>query len=363
MRVLVVSASVGAGHTRAGEAVAAALNLEFSNTSARHVNVLDYVTPNFRRFYQDGYKFLVDRLPGFWGKIYRAMDQMSPSSPAAIFMDRCQIAQAEAFFRLIDEYQPTVIIATHFLVPQILGASRHASLPVDVVITDFRLHRIWLHPNVRKYYVAAPITADDLKQAGIPNHRISVTGIPVHHSFSERFHLRVNNPAVVVMGGGSGIGRLEKTVAALLRTEIPMDIIVVAGNNRQVLAKLAELPQQRHVRLVSLGYVSNMAQIFANASMVITKAGGLTVSECLAMGVPMVLFPCMPGQESANADYVVQEGAGVRAGSATEAAATVKSLLTDTARLSRMARRARAVGAPLAAFDVIRQTLPLSFAA
>jgi processive 1,2-diacylglycerol beta-glucosyltransferase len=196
-----------------------------------------------------------------------------------------------------------------------------------------------------------------------------VTGIPVDPAFSvpcdrdaarRAFGLSGDRPVVLQAAGGHGVGPLEDAYRALLESTVPSEIVVVCGRNEGARRSLSAIrPPSRH-RAKVLGFTDRMRELMTAADLLVTKPGGLTVSEALACGLPMALIHPIPGQEERNADYLAENGAALRASSPAALTGKVEDLLSSPERLAEMRRRAFRLARPRAAFAVARAALDLA---
>jgi processive 1,2-diacylglycerol beta-glucosyltransferase len=370
--ILVLHASVGAGHTRAAKAVAAALALESPETRTVVVDALDLARPLFKRVYGKGYLDLVEKAPALFGYLFELTDRRP--SPRALGDRLRRAVQRWGASELVDLLAGggwDAIVNTHFLAPELVATLRAAgrlSIPQLTVVTDYDAHRIWVHDPTERYCVASPVAAASLRAHGVAASAISVTGIPIDPAFSapvdrdaarRAFGLSGGYPVVVQAAGGHGVGPLEGVYRALLASTVPSEIVVVCGRNeagRKGLAKIR--PPSRH-RVKILGFTDKMRELMAVADLLVTKPGGLTVSEALACGLPMALVSPIPGQEERNSDYLLENGAAVKANAPAALTGKIEALLSSEARLDGMRRRARKLGHPRAAFAVAREALEL----
>jgi processive 1,2-diacylglycerol beta-glucosyltransferase len=367
MRILITSVSAGAGHVKAAEAIQAALRRRFPSIHAVHVDVMNFVTARFLKIYVDGYNFAINYTPGLWGRLYDYWDRQDSSNKVTSLLYRAQRHYAAAFFDYLARFDPHLIITTHFFVPQLLSEGpTEVSAPLECVITDYDLHRFWVSDRISRYYVAHDGIAGKLRDMGVSADKISATGIPVHPIFDEHvglrslyqnYNLEPGLPVILVLSGGTGLSSQEKAVKALLRSERPMQILTVSGRNEALLRRLERLQAPAHIALRNLGYVSNMHELLSLSDMVITKPGGLTVSECLAKKKIMILFSPIPGQEERNADFVVRKHAGVRAEHWNDLPVVVDRLLSDPALRSALRRNLDACARPKAAFDIVSSAM------
>jgi len=171
------------------------------------------------------------------------------------------------------------------------------------------------------------------------------------------FGLDPQRKTILMMSGGAGIGGLDKTVQRLLTLPGDFQLVALAGKNAAMLASLQELAAAHPGRLFPFGFTSQVEQLMACADLAITKPGGLTTSECLAMGVPMIIHSPIPGQEERNADYLLEQGAALKAIDLTALEYRVRQLLQQPELLQRLKQRSLALGKPDAGRSVLQTVL------
>lgn len=368
-RILVLSVSAGSGHVRAAEALCAYAELDFPQLELRHQDLMHMVPRAFRKVYTDFYLALASHLPEVWGWLYRKTDHAPDGGWMDALRKLVQNLCTRELLQEVDRFAPDAIVCTHFLPAELLTAAKHKgriACPVWVQVTDFDLHRMWVHDGVTGYFVANDELAFRLQAYGVDAARIHVTGIPVMPAFSTHpdrqtcarlFGLKPQAPTVLMMGGGAGIGGMELLAAQLLQSEQHVQLIVMAGKNRAVLAALDVLRQRYPSRLLAVGFTDQVPALMACADIAITKPGGLSTSECLVMGLPMVLINPIPGQEERNADFLLQEGVAVRADDPVTLRYRLQCLLADPQGLARMRERALALARPDAASALLQQVI------
>lgn len=365
-RLLLLSVSAGAGHGRAAEALAAVAAAEFG-AQVQHWDVMDHVPAAFRKLYTDFYLRLVDKFPSLWAQLYRITDETPPDATTARLRRAVERLNARGLQRAIDEFAPDVIICTHFLPAELLARAQQRgrlNCPVHVQVTDFDLHALWVVPELAGYFAASEEVAARMRARGLPAQRIHVSGIPIMPAFAQPLEraacaaeagLDPQRPVLLLMGGGAGVGALDEAAAGLLALEVDFQLVALAGRNEAMLARLRELAAHHPGRLFPQGFTRTIERLMACADLAISKPGGLTTSECLALGLPMIVFAPIPGQEERNCDYLLENGAGLKAVDATALEYRVRALLADPARLAAMRANARRLGRPEAARAVLRQ--------
>jgi processive 1,2-diacylglycerol beta-glucosyltransferase len=369
-RVLVLSASVGAGHLRAAQAVELALRQLDPAATVKHLDVLELTNAAFRQLYGKAYLDLVNRAPHVLGYFYDLMDQ--PRSPQRK-SDRLRLAAEKLnmrpFLRFLEEEAWDIMVNTHFLPAELIASLRtrgELTTPQFTVTTDFETHRLWVNQPCDHYFTATDEGAAYLQHWGVPAADTTVTGIPIHPAFSqpkdraaclERQGLRGDRPIVLQLAGGFGVGPIEQILRGILAIEVPLEVVVVTGRNEDAKRQLEALaPPDRH-RVKVLGFTDQIDELMAVADIVVSKPGGLTTSEVLARGAAMAVVNPIPGQESRNSDYLLENGAAVKINNIATLAHKLTPLVRDPSRLATLKENARRIGRPHAAFDVARRAL------
>jgi processive 1,2-diacylglycerol beta-glucosyltransferase len=373
-RILVLSASVGAGHLRAAQAVELALRRTVPEATVRSVDVLELTNAAFRRVYGQAYLDLVNRAPHVLGYFYDFLDRPSRSGRdrGARLRRAVQNLNLKKFIRFLLKEPCDLVINTHFLPAEIIAMLRRKEkLQVRqvTVTTDFDTHRLWVNEPCDRYFTATEEGALYLRSWGVPAEvDILPTGIPIHPVFSEakdqaacraRLGLEADRPVLLQLAGGFGVGPIEKLYRALLDVEVPCQVVVVTGRNEKVRQQLQAVPCSDRHRAQVMGFTDQIDELMGAADLVVSKPGGLTTSETLARGAAMVIVNPIPGQESRNSDFLLENGAAIKANNIATLGHKVTRLLQDTGRLATLKANARRLGRPRAAFDVVERSLEL----
>ncbi len=370
-RILVLAASVGAGHVRAAQAVELALRQTVPGAVVRNLDVLELTNAAFRRVYGRFYLDLVNKAPHVLGYFYDLMDR--PSASGKNRGDRFRLAVEKRnlprFIRFLKQEPWDLVINTHFLPAEIIASLRKAGeldVPQVTATTDFETHRLWVNQPCDHYFTATEEGALYLQRWGVPKTDTTAVGIPIHPVFAQpkdraaccaKHGLAGDRPVVLQLAGGFGVGPIEQIYRALLDVEVPLEVVVIAGKNESAREQLAKVtPPARH-RTKVMGFTSDIDELMAAADLVVSKPGGLTTSETLARGAAMVVVNPIPGQESRNSDFLLENGAAIKVNNVATLAYKVTSLLRQPERLARLKENARHLGRPRAAFDVVERAL------
>jgi processive 1,2-diacylglycerol beta-glucosyltransferase len=371
-RVLVLSASAGAGHLRAAEALEKAIRLRGLASDVQHVDVLKYTNKVFRHLYSKAYIDLVNSAPEVLGWLYDHLDDPAKNDLIRQAFDRLN---ANPFIRYLKRYQPDVAICTHFLPSGIISslkAEEKVKVLNTVVVTDFDVHAMWLCSHVEQYFVAMEETKVHLRALGVPESLVTISGIPIDPVFAEakdkqamrRKHgLDRDLFTILVSAGGFGVGPVGHLMQALAQLSHPARVVMVCGRNEALKAELTaavkKLPKRLAVSFTLLGFTTEMDELMTAADLYVGKPGGLTTSEALAKALPMVVINPIPGQEERNSDHLLEQGAAIRSNNLPALAYKIDTLIDTPGKLAQMSENARAMGKPEAAFTVIDRLVAL----
>lgn len=353
-RLLLLSAGAGAGHNRAAEALHESARLYCPGLQSAWVDSLTYTNAAFAKLYAESFAWIATRSPALWGLLYKEAGRGAAEKQIRKVVELHDRLTYRKLAAHVEEFRPDAVVCTHFLPASVLLAKR-VKVPVYIVITDFDAHPLWVQPRAAGYFVASLEVKVQLSRMGIPAERIRVTGIPIHPAFSDEApRTAAARPRLLFMGGGLGLGNMDELLDRLLALPVPADLVVVAGRNEPLRKRLEKAAAGR-ARI--LGFVDNVHELMAASDLIITKAGGLTVSECLARRLPMVLCSPIPGQEEANTDFLLERGCAVKARTPDVLDFKVLELLEDPSRLDMMSRACAAAARPRAGRDILRYVI------
>lgn len=368
-RIAILHATAGSGHKSAAMAIARALDGLAPDAQVRAVDTLVFASRFYRSTYAQGYNAMAQRAPRLWGGLYWLWGQQRvnrSAGPAREALDRLAL---RGLVRVVERERPDAIVCTHFLPVEALYPIRgrgRLDVPLHVVITDFTAHPLWAYPHVDRYFVASEQVATELASHGVPRERIEVTGIPVDPRFAvshdraqlrEQFGFATDQPLVLVMGGGGGVGPMSDLAEQLVTLPGAPQVLVLCGTNARLRRQVERVAPSYFGRLRAMGYTTKVDLLLEAADLVVSKAGGLTCAEALVKHTPLVVFRPTPGHEVANAHFLESGGAAVHADSLDTVAATVSRWLHDPAALQRARESAARMAQPAAAQRVAERVL------
>jgi processive 1,2-diacylglycerol beta-glucosyltransferase len=356
--VLIVTASVGAGHDQAARAIGAEIGARYPGARVTIADFMGEDNSYLNAVLKDAYLKMIDLSPAIYDRLYRWSQAPGRFSRVRSLVSR---ALKDSMLRLYVRHRPDLVIFTHpfpCAAAAFLRRRGKIAAPLVAVVTDFSAHPLWVHDQVEMYFVAAPETRAELVRLGVAAERVFPTGIPIdgsfgrrlgRHAVARRLGLAAGMPTVLIMGGGLGIGPVAEAVRSLDGVARPLQVVVVAGRNAELRRRLRATARTAVHHIVALGYTRRVRELMAAADVLVTKPGALTVSEALSAGLPMVLASPLPGQEEDNAAFLVDRQAAVLAGEGDDVGSVVAGLLDDPAELERMRERAYRLGHPQAA--------------
>jgi processive 1,2-diacylglycerol beta-glucosyltransferase len=365
MRVLIATVTAGGGHLAAAAALDEAWRASRPRDVVDRVDLVKFFSPLHRKIVSDGYVKLVEHAPELWGMVFAKTDKPKLARRLTrvrgLFPSKSRIR----FARYLKEFKPEVVLCTHYLPLDTLSYLRKRKdgpRPMAVsVVTDFEAHALWMEACVDLYCVAAEETKARLVARGAQEANVVATGIPISSKFSARtdpqavrkgLGLRDDLPTLLVLSGGFGMGPVAEILVEMDKVRQPFQTVVVTGRNQDLRRELAAVDRKHPTHV--LGYASNMHELMAIANLIITKPGGLTSSEALALGKPIFILNPIPGQEAANSDFLLERGAAAKVNRLDDLPFRLDQLL-GSKKLSEMAQAARVLGRPSAAQDICRQ--------
>lgn len=371
-KLLILSASAGAGHIRAAQAIEkAAIQLNAAK-EVIHIDTLEYTNKVFRNLYSKAYIEMVNKTPELLGWIYDKLDTPWEKERRRLMVDKLN---TRPFVKFVKKYQPDAIICTHFLPAEIVSwmkAKEKLTCPQGIVITDFDVHALWLCHHYEHYFVAIDEALVHLNKLGIWTDKISVTGIPIDPIFSEqkdkqamrlKYGLDPNKTTILISAGGFGVGPVELLLKSLLHSKNPLQIIAICGKSAELKQRVdtlaATLATNSPVTIKPIGYTKDMDEYMSASDILLGKPGGLTTSEALAKGLVFVIFNPIPGQEERNSDHLLEQGVAIRCNNLPTLAYKIDCLLDDKERFTNMQNNVKKLARPQAALDVVKKMLSL----
>jgi processive 1,2-diacylglycerol beta-glucosyltransferase len=361
MKVLVIHATIGWGHKRAAMALAETFQQRGVETDVH--DLLEFLPRPLSWFYPNAYSFMVSRSRSLWKFFYKLNDRpKSPYAPGKALTQKWQFRSLLSFLQNSDY---SSIVSTHFTPSALLLDWRKQfdwNQKIYSVVTDYISHRCWKRDGLDHYFVATDEVRQQLIECGFLADKIKVTGIPISSSFMnpisreecrKEWNIADDEKLVLVLSSGLN----QHKTRAMIR-----DLREVPGKIRFLVSAGKDAPREQHVRefcqndprFTVFGFSPKIAEMMRAADVLISKPGGLTVSEAISLGLPQILFSPIPGQEEANAEYVVKHSAGAcieaKRGEFKKA---LLSFLDKPGTLEQKKSAARKLGKPAASAEIV----------
>ncbi|VVS91562.1 MGDG synthase family glycosyltransferase [Desulfoluna spongiiphila] len=365
-KLLVISVSIGSGHVRAAEAIRKTALRHCPELDVVHLDAMDYVSGAFRKAYKESYLKIIERHPSLWGYMFsksdRAEDDDSKMKKVRLAFERLS---SRALMDEIERVNPDGVLCTHFLPAGLISRKirkGRMKIPCWVQVTDFDVHGLWFQHRMDGYFVACEEASWKLEAFGIDPSNIHITGIPIVPPFTmaqdkeacaAELGIALEKPTVLMMSGGEGLGDMLTLTERMLKADPLCQIIALAGKNEDLFLALTRLSESSGGRLIPMGFTNTIERMMAVSDIAVTKPGGLTSSECLAMALPMIIISPIPGQEERNADYLLEHGAAHKALDVTSLEHKLKRLMDRPDIMRGMKEKAGQIARPDAAAHVL----------
>lgn len=359
--ILFLFSDTGGGHRSATEAIIEALKLEFNDqVTTQMVDIFLDIAPRPLNYLPKWYPYMV-RMPEVWGFSYRISNG---TRRARVIVESAYPYVRRSLHRLINRNPADLIVSLHPLANDpFLHALGKKRPPFITVVTDLvTTHALWYHKAVDLCLVPTEAALQHALQEGLSPSQVQVVGLPVADRFCrpvgdplalrQRLGWPPDRPVVLLVGGGEGMGPIEKTALAIAQANLPITLVIIAGRNQELQQRLKAHPWP--MKTLIYGFVHEMPDFMQAANILVTKAGPGTISEALNAGLPMILYSRLPGQEEGNVDYVISEGVGVWAPKTSYIVSALKAWITHPRLLEMAAEACCQAARPEAARQIAR---------
>ena len=363
-KILILYASAGHGHEKAARAIGEVLSDKKDSAAVTLIDTLTLTRGSFGDRYKNGYIYMIQRFPSLWGFFYYLTDIAAVYFLIRPFRRLVNAFEAAPLHKKILDEAPDIVISTHFMATEVVSHLKQKGRTSTVlinVVTDYLAHAFWLAPGVDRYAVGSSETVADLRRRGIPAQKIVSTGIPIEKKFSQtqdraslrdRFGVPQDAFAVLVTSGGAGVGSLLSLIDEILKVPRGIHVFAVCGTNEKLLVSMKGLAE-KNPRLHPFGFVNNIQELMSASDVVVGKGGGLTVSESLSMGRPLILYGSVPGQETRNVQCMTKHGVALPAFSYADVLRFLTDFVDQPDLLRRYTENALRIGRPKAAQEIV----------
>ena len=345
MKIMLLTAATGGGHIRAANAIEQYIR-ENTRWEVENVDCLKAVGKLLDKTVCDSYLFMAKKAPMLFGRLYKRTNKHNAISN---LVPKLSGLFSNLLYPTLESSKPDVVITTHPFATEMVAALKADGLvtaPLICVITDYGAHRAYIADQVDSYVVASDDMVPELMEFGVPKKKIYPFGIPVHDAFFDRQDqsallrehcLDPELPTLLFMAGSFGVSNIIKLYRDLAETNVKMQIIVITGRNQKLYEAFEkEIGENPPIPTKLLYFTDEVEKFMHAADLLVTKPGGLTVSEALACNLPMAVFDAIPGQEEDNANFLKTHDMCVRIEKDGNFAREISDLLREKKRLQAM---------------------------
>lgn len=362
MKAMILSVSAGGGHEHAAEAIRRHIMLKNKDSEIIIVDTLKYINPIIDKVVIGSYLKSLKVSPSLYGKLYShsETDDGIATALSSIFNE----AMTFKLLPLIENAEPDIIVCTHPFPTEmvsILKGKNKLDIPCISIITDYYPHMLWLHPNIEGYVVSNSDMIDDMVLKGIARESIYDLGMPVDPEFLVTYNkeetfkeldLSEDIPTILVMGGSLGLGKIKTIYMELTKVKKDIQIIVITGSNKKLYSELLEIQNSSSKTTRIIGFTNKVNMFMQCSDLLLTKPGGLTLTESLICGIPLVLFSPIPGQEEKNAEFLLRHNLAVSISNIEDCSDIIEELLTDKSSLTKMKANCKHYSKPNSGEDI-----------
>ena len=345
MNILILSASTGGGHMRASRAIENYMSEHDESANVKIVDSLLYINPILNKTVTSGYVYLATKTPKIYGKLYELTNK---EDRWISFVSRLNYLFANKLLPLIDEFKPDVIITTHPFPTEmvsILKSKELVNIPLVCIMTDYAPHKTWVNQQVDAYIVSNDDMVKEMSNIGIKEEVIYPYGIPIEQVFFEKkdkdlvldeLELNPNLPTILMMAGSFGVTNVFKIYEDIININRDFQVIVITGKNQKLYDEFAKVINKSEKQTKLIYFTDEVNKFMQAADIIITKPGGLTITEALASNIPMAIFDAIPGQEEENADFLINHNMAIKLEKGQSCDKLIEELLINKEKLNNM---------------------------
>ncbi|MDR7001867.1 MGDG synthase family glycosyltransferase [Neobacillus niacini] len=362
-KILILSATFGDGHKQVANAIGEAIEMTLPNAEPVILDVMKWIHPHLYPISNYVYKQSIKKFPQLYSFFYQ---KTRVKSTFSVKLNALLSMGMKALLDMIEKTKPAVVVSTYPFAAGVMSNLKeqgYVDIPSVTIITDYTDHSYWIHPYTDQYVVGSKQVRDRLVGHGIPGDKITFTGIPIRQKFhqihhrgklAQKYGLSDKKFTLLIMGGGDGFfGKGLSTFHALENLQESIQVIVVCGRNHKLQKQLREVEHFFKHKFLTLGYWENVHELMAISDLMISKPGGVTITEAMAMDLPICLYRPLPGQEEDNARYLVESGLAILAKSDENLINKIQVILEDRRPLDYMKQRSKKFQSKTSTIDAV----------
>lgn len=355
MRVIILSASIGGGHMSASNALKSYILGNSEEIEVEVIDTLKYINPLLNGIIVNGYMFLIKKISWFYEKLYYITDK---ENAVSLFLEMIEKLFSNKLLRLIKSKEIDVIITTHpFAEGMVSVLKERGKIKAKhiCIMTDYSPHNSWINSNVDHYIVSNEEMKIDMISRGIEDKKVHVYGIPIDNKFLKKVDkknilnsegLDLDITTILLMGGSFGVKNIVDIYREISTIDLEFQVIVIVGNNRSVYKIMQKEITDSKKKTKLIGFTNEVEKYMKISDVLITKPGGLTVTEALVSNIPMIIFDAIPGQEEGNARFLIENDVAVSIGKGISCSKIIEKLLKNKERISAMKEKCKNISKP-----------------
>ncbi len=360
MRVLILTITAGQGHNQVADALAK--SMQNKGIECLCIDAFEYINPVLKESVSHGYLMSTKRIPKIYGRVYRLAEKRDNEGKDSKFIKITSSILAKKMVRFVEDYMPDIIVCTHVFAAILVSdvANKiHGEIKTVGIVTDFTIHPYWEDTRMDYYITAHELLTNQAEKKGLAQERIIPIGIPINPKFAQKTEKKEarqilgidDKLTVLVMSGSMGYGKIGRMINRLDSSNMNFQIISVCGNNEKLKKKIDNTKFRKKV--YNYGFTDKIDLLMDASDCIITKPGGLTTSEALAKGLPMIMANPIPGQEDRNIEFLLNNGAAMKVSSTFPVDEAVYNMFTNTTRRRNIEENILVLGRPNSTRDFL----------
>ena len=360
MKVLILTITAGQGHNQVADSLRK--SMQERGIESLSIDALEYISPMLKESVSQGYLMSTKRIPKIYGKVYRLAEKRDNEGEDSKFLKITNSILAKKLVRFVENYKPDVIVCTHVfaaILVSYVANKIHGNIKTVGIITDFTIHPYWEDTSVDYYITAHELLTNQAEKKGLASEKVIPSGIPINPKFAKKMDksearrlLGVEDKrTVLVMSGSMGYGKIGRIIKKLDSSGMDFQIISVCGNNERLKRKIDGYKLNK--KIYNYGFTDKVDIFMDAADCIVTKPGGLTTSEALAKGLPMIMANPIPGQEDRNVEFLLNNGAAMKVSSTFPVDEAIYQMFTNTTRRKNIGEIVSVLGRPNSTEDFL----------
>lgn len=363
MKALILSVSAGAGHVQAAEAIKKYIIMNSPDSEVHIVDTLKYINPIIDKVVIGSYLKTIKTTPFLYGKLY---DYAENDEGIASVSNKFNELLSYRIMPLVNDLKPEILVCTHPFPAEMLSSLKlknKIDIPIISILTDYTQHSFWIQKNIDAYVVSHSGMVEAMIDRGIDKNTIFEYGIPVNPSFTSEFNrkdtlselfLDYKKPTLLIMGGSLGMGKITSVYSELSKVKNDIQILVITGSNKKLYSELLKLQETCSKPTRIIGFTDSVNKYMQACDLLLTKPGGLTITEALICKIPLAVFSPIPGQEEKNAEFLINHNLAIDLGDGKNCALVIEDLLSSPDRLNELKSNCYKYSKPRAGHNVYK---------